>query len=69
MYIKTRITYGNKINNTGLYNSGVSNDGVDCNCMTIISIGSLFIYKKNHYLQVYVDECVYKTEETDNEVS
>ena len=28
--------------------------------MIIISIDSLFIYKEKHYLQVYLDECVYE---------
>ena len=40
--------YDKKIN-LELHDSGVTKDGIQCNCMTISSIDSLFIYKKKHY--------------------
>ena len=35
-------------------------DGVDCESFTIISIDFLLVYQNKYYLQVYLDNCVYK---------
>lgn len=48
-----------KINNH-FYDLGVPEDGVECNCMIMISTDFLIIYKKEHYMQVYLDEQVHK---------
>ena len=59
-YIKTKVrTYGDKanINFCGL---SVLEDGVECKSFTAISIDSLLVYGKKYYLQVYLDNCVYK---------
>ena len=36
-------------------------DDIECKCFTVISIDSLLVYDKKYYLQVYLDNCVYKT--------
>ena len=58
-YGKTKIrTYSNKVyaNFCGLNVP----DGVECESCTIISIDSLHVYKNKCYLQVYLDNCLYK---------
>ena len=59
-YIKTKIkTYGDKVYN----NFRVSNapkDDVECKFFKVISIDSLLVYENNFYLQVYLDNCLYK---------
>ena len=35
-------------------------DDIECESFTVISIDSLLIYENNYYLQVYLDNCVYK---------
>ena len=60
-YIKTKIKTNDQKINADIYDLGVPEDGVDCNCMTIISINFLFIYNKKRYMQVYLDDCVYNT--------
>ena len=59
-YIKTNIrTYGNKIYNNfrGL---NVPEDNIECESLTVISFDSLLAYENKCYLQVYLDNCVYK---------
>ena len=59
-YIKNKIrTYGNKFytNCSGL---NVPKGDLECESFTAISIDSLLIYKSKYYLQVYLDNCVYK---------
>ena len=38
----------------------VQEDDIECESFTIISIDSLLVYGKKHYLQVYLDNCAYK---------
>ena len=38
----------------------VSEVGVERQSFTIISIDSLFVYENKYYLQIYLDNCVYK---------
>ena len=38
----------------------VQEDGIECESFTIISIDSLLVYGKKHYLQVYLENCAYK---------
>ena len=59
-YIKTKIrTYGDKVY-TNFCSFNVQEDGVDCESFTIISIDFLLVYQNKYYLQVYLDNCVYK---------
>ena len=39
----------------------VLEDGVECKCFTVISIDPLLIYDNKYYLQVYLDNCAYKS--------
>ena len=36
-------------------------DNIEFESFTVISIDSLLVYKKKYYLQVYLDNCAYKT--------
>ena len=36
-------------------------DDIESEYFTVISIDSLFVYDKQHYLQVYLDNCADKT--------
>ena len=59
-YIKTKIrTYGDKgySNFCGL---NMSEDDIEYEPFTVISIDSLLVYENKYYLQVYLD-CPYKT--------
>ena len=59
-YIKTKIrTYGDKVY-TNFCGLNVPEDDIECESFTIISIDSLLVYGKKHYLQVYLDNCAYK---------
>ena len=61
-YIKTKIgTYGDKVY-TNFLDLNVSENKVVCNSFTVISIDSLLVYDNSYYLQVYLDNCAYKTE-------
>ena len=61
-YIKTKIgTYGDKVY-TNFWDLNVSENKVVCNSFTVISIDSLLVYDNSYYLQVYLDNCAYKTE-------
>ena len=33
---------------------------IECESFTVISIDSLLVYENKYYLQVYLDNCVYK---------
>ena len=33
---------------------------IECESFTVISIDSLLLYENKYYLQVYLDNCVYK---------
>ena len=35
-------------------------DDIECESSTVISIDSLLVYENKYYLQVYLDNCVYK---------
>ena len=35
-------------------------------CFTVISFDSLLVYESKYYLQVYVDNCTYKTVDKQN---
>ena len=60
-YIKTKIgTYGDKVY-TNFLDLNVSENKVVCNSFTVISIDSLLVYDNSYYLQVYLDNCAYKT--------
>ena len=59
-YTKTKIgTYGDKIyaNSRDL---NVPKDDIECEYFTVISIYSLLVYNEKYYLQVFLDNCVYK---------
>ena len=59
-YIKTKIrAYGNKVyfNFPGL---NVPEDDTERKSFTVICIDFLLVYENKYYLQVYLDNCVYK---------
>ena len=59
-YIKTRIrTYGYKVY-TNSHSLNVPEVAVECGSFKVISIDSLLVYDRKFYLQVYLDNCVYK---------
>ena len=39
----------------------VQEDYIECKYFTVISIGSLLVFESEYYLQVYPDNCAYKT--------
>ena len=60
-YMKTKIrTLGDKVyaNFCGL---NVPEDDIECKCFTVVSIDSLLVYENKYYLQIYLDNCAYKT--------
>ena len=60
-YIKTEIiTYANQVytNFSGL---NVPENDIECESFTVISIDSLLVYENEYYLQVYLDNCAYKS--------
>ena len=59
-YIKTRIrTYGDKVQ-TNFHGLNAPEDDIECESFTVVSIDSLLLYDNKYYLQVYLDNCVYK---------
>ena len=59
-YIKIKIrTYGDKVH-TNFCGLNVSEDDIECEFFTVISIDSLLVYENKYYLQVYLDNCAYK---------
>ena len=60
-YIKINSrTYDVKVY-TNFYNLNVPEDDIECESLTVISIDSLPVYENKCYLQVYLDNCAYKT--------
>ena len=59
-YIKTKIrTYGDKVY-TNFHGLNVPEDDIEYESFTVISIDSLLVYENKYYLQVHLDNCVYK---------
>ena len=59
-YRKTKIkTYNDDIY-TNFRGLNLPEDNIKCECFTVFSIDSLFVYDKKYYLQVYLDNCAYK---------
>ena len=54
------ITYRNKVY-INFCRLNVPQDDMECESFIVISIDSLFVYAKKYYIQVYLDNCVYKT--------
>ena len=60
-YIRNKIrTYGDKVY-TNFRGLNVPQDGIECKSFTVMSIDSLLVYENRFYLQVYLDNCGYKT--------
>ena len=60
-YIKAKIrTLGDKVY-TNFRGLDVPEDDKECESFTVISIDSLLVYDNKYYLQVYLDNCAYKT--------
>ena len=65
--MKTKIrTFGDKVY-TNFRGLDVPEDDIQCESFTVISIDSLLVYDKKHYLQVYLDNCTYKTVKKTND--
>ena len=60
-YIKTKIRTFSDTVYTNFCGLNVPEDDVECESFTVISIDSLLVYDKKYYLQVYLDNCAYKT--------
>ena len=59
-YLKIKIrTYVDKVY-TNFCDLSVSEDDINCESFTVISIDSLLVYKNKFYLQVYLDKYPYK---------
>ena len=60
-YVKVKIrTFGDKVyTKFGVLN--VPEDNIDCEFFPVTSIDSLLVYNKKYCLQVYLDNCAYKT--------
>ena len=59
-YIKTKTqTYSNKVY-TDFRGLNVPEDDIEFESFTVISIDSLLLYENKYYLQVYLNNCVYK---------
>ena len=56
--------HGDKVY-TNFRSLNVPEDGVKCISFTIISIDFLLVYENKYYLQVYVENCVYKIVNTE----
>ena len=60
-YMKTKIRIcGDKIY-TKFRGLNVPEDDIECKFFTVISIDSLLVCDKKYYLQVYLNNCTYKT--------
>ena len=53
-------TYGDKVY-TNFRGLNVSEDDTESQSVTVISTDCLLVYDKKYYLQVYLDNCAYKT--------
>ena len=59
-YIKTKIsTYGDKVY-INFRDLNVSENDIECECFTVISIDSVLVYENKYFLQVYLDSCAYE---------
>ena len=64
-YIKTKIKqFGHKVR-VNFRSLNVPENGVECEYFRIISIDSLIVYENKYYLEVYSDNCAYKTVNTE----
>ena len=60
-YLKTKIgTFGDKVY-TNFHDLNVLEDDIECESFTVIYIDSLLVYDRKYYLEVYLDNCAYKT--------
>ena len=59
-YIKSKITFGDKVHTNFLCLNVPGND-IECESSTGISIDSWLVFNKKCYLQVYLNNCAYKT--------
>ena len=60
-YIKTKIgMHGNEIC-TNFHGLNVSENDIECESFTAISIQFLLVYDRKYYLEVYLDNCADKT--------
>ena len=58
-YIKTKIRpYSDKVY-TNFHGLNVTEDNIECESFTVISIDFLFVYESKYHLQVYLDYCAY----------
>ena len=59
-YTKNKIrTYGDKVY-TNFRGLNVPARDTECQSFIVISIDSLLVFENKYYLQVYLDNCVYK---------
>ena len=54
-------TYSDKFS-TNFRGLNVPEDDIECECFTSISLDSLLVYENKYNLQVYLENCAYKTE-------
>ena len=59
-YIKTKIRTYNNIFYTDFHELGASEGDTQCDCLLVIPIDSLFVWKKKRNLKRHLDECLYK---------
>ena len=60
-YTKSKIrTCGSKVY-TNFRGLNMPEDDIECESFIVISIDSLLVYDSKYYLQVYLDNCAYKT--------
>ena len=59
-YVKTKITTYNKKVYTKFRGLNLQEDSIKCESFTVIFIDSLLVFESKCYLQVYLDNCVYK---------
>ena len=60
-YTKSKIrTCGAKVY-TNFRGLNMPEDDIECESFIVISIDSLLVYDSKYYLQVYLDNCAYKT--------
>ena len=59
-YIKSKIrTYGDKVY-TNFLDLNMPEDDIECESFTVISIDYLLVYDEKYYLQIYLENFVYK---------
>ena len=62
--IKIKITFGDKVF-TNLCGFNMPEHNLEYKSFTVISIDFLLVYGKKYHLQVYLDNCAYKTVKND----